>query len=79
MIESDLCKKNEDRSLAANSLLYNLGNLESYIFACFRHVTFKLGKFMNVNKKVLFLVVLMDFCQMVLVCRRNTHSICSKN
>lgn len=54
MIESDLCKKNEDRAMAANSLLYNLGNLESYIFACFRHITFKLGKFMNVDKKVLF-------------------------
>ena len=56
MIESDLCKKNEDRAMAANSLLYNLGNLESYIFACFRHITFKLDKFMNVDKKVLFLV-----------------------
>jgi len=57
-----LCKKNEDRALAANSLLYNLGNLESYISACFRRVTFKLGKFMNVNIKALFSVVLMDFC-----------------
>lgn len=66
-IESDLCKKNEDRALAANSL-FNLGNLGSYIFACFRCVTFKLGKFMNVNIKVLFLVALMDFCQMDLVC-----------
>lgn len=66
MIESDLCKKNEDSTLAANSLLYNLGNLESYIFACFRHVTFKLDKFMNVT--VLFLVVLLDFCQTVLNC-----------
>lgn len=66
MIESDLCKKNEDSTLAANSLLHNLGNLESYIFACFRHVTFKLDNFMNVT--VLFLVVLLDFCQTVLVC-----------
>lgn len=66
-IESDLCEKNEDRALATNSL-FNLGNLGSYIFACFRCVTFKLGKFMNVNIKVLFLVVLMDFCQMDLVC-----------
>lgn len=56
MIKIELCKKNEDRTLVANSLLYNLGNLESYIFACFRHITFKLGKFMNVNKKMLFLV-----------------------
>lgn len=47
-----MCKKNEDRALAANSL-FNLGNLGSYIFACFRCVTFKLGKFMNVNIKVL--------------------------
>ena len=63
-----ICVKRMKIELWLQSHCLILGNLGSYVFACFRCVTFKLGTFMNVNIRVPFLVVLMDFCQMVLVC-----------